>query len=789
MPKLFGTSGIRGPAETLFTKEFCTKLGVVFGTWLKDKGKSGYVAIAMDPRDSSPRIKEQIVMGLAALGWEILDEGVIPTPALTYFVKQSPHVGGGVMITGSHITADLNGVKLFVDGEEVTKIHEAEIEKLFAQVDYKTLTSSPIVKHEDAARDLYVNMLTDLADMPYPQWKIVLDTANGAQSEIMRELLDKIGVEFSCSDYCDIQSPHFVPRDTESQNSAGDLTREVLTTKADLGVAFDVDGDRVVFVDDTGRFVPGDYSCTLIAQDSSSPAIVTPINTSSVIDHIDKKIFRTPVGSTNVAAKMKEVGATFGFEANGGAISSEIFYGRDGAATVVKLFNLLKKHKQSLSEAVDSLPQFHLFRDKLDCPPGKFAAIYAAAKEKYSGKPIDETDGVKIDLGDEEWILFRASGNAPEFRVFVQSKDKSRAQRLGQDGLAWVRGQIGTGDHQVQAPVFTDSLGIKKSLQMFPQQFAQVISDISLQHVPHDCMLVNNIVLAGMGGSALAGRIVASLEQEMLRIPFSVCTGFKLPNFVNNKSLVIISSYSGNTAETLSALADAQARQAQIYILSSGGQLAGMATENDIPAYIYETAHNPCGQPRMGLGYSLASVLFLLTRCQLISVPATLNNLPQFLEAQMTASQTAGQQMAEQLAGRAILLMASNHLLGSAHAVKNMLNENSKTLSALFDLPEANHHLMEGLAFPKSNSQHLAVLLFESSQYQTEIQARYPLTEEIISKQHIPVVKFPQAGTDTLEEAVSTLQTGAWLSFYLAGQNRVDPGPIPWVDYLKEKLS
>jgi len=131
MPKLFGTSGIRGPADTLFTKDFCRNLGAVYGAWLTSKGKEGYVAVAMDPRESSPVIKRHINSGLASQGWEILDEGVIPTPALTYFVKQSPSVGGGVMITGSHITANLNGVKLFIDGEEVTKAHELEIEQLF----------------------------------------------------------------------------------------------------------------------------------------------------------------------------------------------------------------------------------------------------------------------------------------------------------------------------------------------------------------------------------------------------------------------------------------------------------------------------------------------------------------------------------------------------------------------------------------------------------------------------------------------------------------------------------
>jgi len=787
MPKLFGTSGIRGPAETLFTKEFCQKLGVVFGTWLKNKGKSGWVAVAMDPRESSPRIKEDIIFGLATVGFEVLDEGVIPTPALTYFVKQSPHVGGGVMVTGSHITANLNGVKLFIDGEEVSKQQEPEIEGLFQSLEFKTQVSTPIVKHETAAKDLYVEMLTDLADLPYPKWKITVDTANGAQSEIMREVFANFGLEFSCTDYCDIQSPVFVPRDTESQSGMVEIIRDVLANKTDLGIAFDVDGDRVVFIDNLGRFVPGDFSCSLIAQDSSSSKIVTPISTSSVIDQLGKKVYRTPVGSTFVAAKMKEVGATFGFEPNGGGISSEIFYGRDGGTTMVKILNILKAKKQSFADLYSSLPAYYLYKDKVDCPPSQYDHIYAAAREKYADKQIDDMDGVKVDLGQEDWVLFRASGNAPEFRVFAQSKDKSRADKLGQDNMAWIKSLI----HPVAAhavPVSIDSLHIKDSIQAFADQFSQVMAEISLQQVPHDCMLVDNIVVAGMGGSALGGRILSSLERQFLKIPLTISTEYSLPNFVNNKSLVVISSYSGNTQESLASLADAVSRQAQVYILTSGGKLAQLAQQQNLPAYVFEPKHNPSGQPRMGLGYSIASLLFLLSRCQLVPPVSELMQLPPFLKSQQESDSVAGQKLAQKLVGKGIILLSSAHLKGSAHAIKNMLNENGKNISFGFDLPEANHHLLEGLAFPKSNPIDLVFLMFNSTLYDPQIVRTYPVTAEVISKQHLQVVEFPLRGTSPLFEAMAAIQTGAWLSYHLAAYNQVDPGPIPWVDYLKDRL-
>src|SRR3989344_581719 len=257
MPKLFGTSGVRGPADALFTDEFCGHLGFVFGTWLTKKGKSGYVAVCNDPRDSGPRLKSSLGFGLAAASWEILDEGVVPTPALTYFAHTDPRVAGAIAVTGSHIAADLNGTKLFISGEEVSKAEEREIEQLFADLESPAGFPEPVVVMENRAKEDYLELLKNQADLPYPRWKIVVDTANGTQTQIMRDLFPDLGLDFTCSDYCDIQSPNFVPRDTEVATHFSDLMKQVIKSGADLGVGFDADGDRGVFVDETCRYVLG----------------------------------------------------------------------------------------------------------------------------------------------------------------------------------------------------------------------------------------------------------------------------------------------------------------------------------------------------------------------------------------------------------------------------------------------------------------------------------------------------------------------------------------------------
>lgn len=787
--KLFGTSGIRGSAENLFTNDFCVRAGFVFGEWLNRKGKSGFVAVAMDPRESSPRIKSYVIRGLAAAGWEILDEGVIPTPALTYFVKNSPHVAGGMMITGSHITADLNGLKLLFDGEEVTKEHEKEIESIFAEFEGKRIQGmDAIVKNDQDGEDIYVAMLSNLARRINPKWKIVVDSANGAQTNIFRRLFIDWKIKVKYLGDGDIQSPNFVPRDTEVPAHFSELTRHVLLAKADFGIGFDVDGDRVIFVDNRGRYIPGDYSCSLIARESDSYAIVTPVSSSSVVDRIGKKVFRTPVGSTRVAAKMKEVGATLGFEANGGAISAEISYGRDGGTTAVKILNILAQSGAKLSTLYDSLPKLALFRDKIDCPFDKYDAIYSLAKEKYAQHRIEDIDGIKIYLSEDDWLLFRGSGNAPEFRIFAQSSSQQKADRLGQTGLQLVRSVIAPYTDFQKTRTGSDSMSVFQSIKQFDEQCQQVIREIAAIQIPSSCSLVENIVVSGMGGSALGGRILAGLERQVLKVPMLVSTEYHLPNFVGSKTLVVVSSYSGNTEESIASLSEARARNAQIFIIASGGRLAELAKTYDLPSYIFDPIHNPSGQPRLGLGYNLMALVSILARCQLIAPPQNLAKVPQYLKSNFTIHQQQAKSVAVQISGRIPVILASEHLKGVAHDFKNQFNENAKTFAVYFDLPEANHHLLEGLTFPKSNTQNLIGLFMKSVHYATPVQKRYDLTINVFEKQHIPSVVLSVKADSPLFEVLGCLQLAALTAFELSQINGIDPGPIPWVEYFKEEL-
>lgn len=332
-----------------------------------------------------------------------------------------------------------------------------------------------------------------------------------------------------------------------------------------------------------------------------------------------------------------------------------------------------------------------------------------------------------------------------------------------------------------------DSLSILDSAKSFPDQCRQVIWDIANQELPTDCFLAHNIVVSGMGGSALGGRVIAHLERQALKIPIVVSTEYHLPNFVDKNTLLVVSSYSGNTAETISSLAEGRARGAKIYVLTSGGKLADIALQQNLPHYIFDPVFNPSSQPRMGLGYGIMSLIMLLHRCRLIHDQPNLSELPDFLKEKQSNIKEY-EKLAAAIHGKIAILVASEHLKGAMHCFRNQINETAKNMSALYDLPELNHHLLEGLAFPASNTSSLHFVLFKSGHYHPEVKKRYPVTEDVLTRQKIGFTEVNLTGPSHLFEAMELIHMGGFVSYYLSQGNGVDPGPVPWVDYFKDQL-
>lgn len=333
-----------------------------------------------------------------------------------------------------------------------------------------------------------------------------------------------------------------------------------------------------------------------------------------------------------------------------------------------------------------------------------------------------------------------------------------------------------------------DKKNVYASVGELAKQFRQAWKESQEIQFPKDYQKAHNIVLCGMGGSAYAGYFIKALFNNSLLIPFELVNGDSLPKYVNENTLVMLSSYSGSTDETISCAKQALARKAKITAVSSGSKLAELAAANNFSSYLFEPKFNPAGQPRLGQGYMIAGHIGILTKIGLIRLSDNeVNNAIDFLEGNNKSIELIAKNTVEKFAERIPVIVSSAHLAGNAHTLRNQFNETAKNFSAYSLIPELNHHLMEGLLHPKQRV--LKFLFLQSSLYEPAIQKRLTLTKEVIAKNNIDTVEIDILGNTEFEQALYALSFGGYLTFYLAIIYNQDPSVIPWVDYFKAKLS
>ena len=341
-----------------------------------------------------------------------------------------------------------------------------------------------------------------------------------------------------------------------------------------------------------------------------------------------------------------------------------------------------------------------------------------------------------------------------------------------------------------------DKSNVLGSIEQLGDQVQHVWDLAKKVEVTHDLSDVDYVVVAGMGGSILGTHIVQTIFKDELRVPIIINSDYEMPNFVTSKTLVVASSYSGNTEETLAATQDALKKKAKIVGITTGGKLAKLLAEHKQPALVFKPEYNPSNQPRMGLGYSIFGQMAVLAKSGLLKISQ--DDYKQVLEAiahaQLQFSVTIKQDknpaklLAFELKERLPVITVAEHLEGVAHVFANQLNENSKTYSEYRVIPEMNHHLMEGLQFPESNHNNLFFFLVNSKLYLKSNQKRIKLTSQVLHKNHIESLTHTLESKTKLTQTFELLTLGAYTNFYLSMLNNVDPAQIPWVDWFKEQL-
>ncbi|MGH7245788.1 MAG: bifunctional phosphoglucose/phosphomannose isomerase [Candidatus Levyibacteriota bacterium] len=325
------------------------------------------------------------------------------------------------------------------------------------------------------------------------------------------------------------------------------------------------------------------------------------------------------------------------------------------------------------------------------------------------------------------------------------------------------------------------------STGLLAKQCEQIWQDGESVVFPNEYKSVENIVICGMGGSAYGGHVVKELFKEELGLPLYINSDYTLPGFVNEKTLVIATSYSGSTEEPLTNAKGALEKGAKVIVFTNGGKLAELAKEKNLPAFIFDTTNNPSTQPRLGTGYIILGTIRLLERLGFLNI--TTDEIMSAVEELKTNSphiMNEAMKDAKEIQNTIPVIFAGDFLIGNAHIMRNQANETAKTFSAFSELPELNHHLMEGLKNPTDKK--LTILFLTSTMYPQVIQKRVALTKDVVQKNNVPQLDFAAVGTTKISQMLSTLSFGGYLTVYLAFLYGLDPSLIPWVDYFKEQL-
>ncbi len=318
-----------------------------------------------------------------------------------------------------------------------------------------------------------------------------------------------------------------------------------------------------------------------------------------------------------------------------------------------------------------------------------------------------------------------------------------------------------------------DNSNMLKIIEDFPQQCKTALSLTKGMTISGK---VDKIIVAGMGGSAVSGDLLKIFMHDS-KIPVFVVRDYKVPNFVDENTLLFAVSYSGNTEETLSAFEDAQKKKAKIIAVTSGGQLATMAKK---------TVKIPAGlQPRAALGYLFLPVLGVLVNSGIVKENSSDVNEMLDILSKTNDFKTFGEKLAKQIGNKTPLVYASESIGAVAYRWKTQLNENSKTAAFTHVFSEMNHNEIVGYQ-TMGKEKFISIFIRDNFDNDT-IKKRMDITKEIIS-QRVDVAEAYTKGNSLLSRLFSGIYYGDFVSYYLAIQNKIDPTPVTVIENLKKRL-
>lgn len=325
---------------------------------------------------------------------------------------------------------------------------------------------------------------------------------------------------------------------------------------------------------------------------------------------------------------------------------------------------------------------------------------------------------------------------------------------------------------------------MEKLITAFTQNIDEAIAISKTVTITKPTTEIRNIVICGMGGSGIGGKLVSQWIQNEISLPITLCQDYTLPAFVNQHTLVIGSSYSGNTEETLAALEIAKSKGATIKCISSGGTLEQFSKANG-----YDVIIVPGGnQPRAAIGYSLVQLIFIFESLGLISAKPMqdLEKGRDLINSNLEANKAEGKKIAEFLFGKVGVIYSETAYEGVAVRARQQLNENSKFLGWSLAIPEMNHNELVGWG---GGSDQFAVIFFRTEDANPRNATRMDLTKEILSQKTKHIYDLHAKGSSLIERSLHLISVMDWASYYLVELNKVDAFDIIVINHLKDSLA
>lgn len=450
MSRLFGTSGVRGLVNADLTPNLTARIGAAIAT----QSGAKKALVARDTRISGPMLENALVSGLTSCGVDVTCMGIQPTPALA-FVTRKMNMDIGIMITASHNPPQYNGIKIFdCYGMAYSETSQNQIEENlkhehYAYAEWKNIGRT---QHLDETQ-LYSDAITHSVELG-KKWHVVVDPGCGATYSLAPKILKTLGCKVTA---VNSQPDGFFPARSPEPNekSLKTVARIVKNVHADIGFAYDGDGDRVIFIGEDGKLANPD--CILAAyagyvtKRNSGGIVVTNVEASMCIEKMVEphgaKVLRTKVGDIYLSEAIKARNAVFGGEPCGAWIHPQFHYCPDGILSSALLLKALEDEDKNLIQMVADTPTFQTLRENIVCSNDAKSEVVKRIRDSVgkifpSYKNLSTVDGIRVSF-ENGWILIRASGTEPLVRLTVEGESLKTAKNIMQAGIKSVEQFVG----------------------------------------------------------------------------------------------------------------------------------------------------------------------------------------------------------------------------------------------------------------------------------------------------------------------------------------------------------